>query len=85
MHKLEGGYVADTPGFASLEILKNEVIMKEDLPDCFPEFHEYIAHMDGKDCAVRTAALDGEIPKTRYESYRTMYNEVKDLKTWQFK
>ena len=94
LHKLEGGYDADTPGFASLEILKNEVIMKEDLPDCFPEFHEYIencrfypncAHMDDKDCAVRTAVLDGEVPKTRYESYRTMYNEVKDLKTWQFK
>ena len=94
LHKLEGGYVADTPEFASLEILKNEVIMKEDLPDCFPEFHEYIencrfypncAHMDDKDCAVRTAVLDGEVPKTRYESYRTKYNELKDLKTRQYK
>ncbi len=94
LHKLDGGYVADTPGFASLEVLKNEIIMKDELPDCFPEFYEYIedcrfypdcAHMDDKDCAVRAAAESGEIPKTRYESYRALYEEVKDLKDWQLR
>lgn len=94
LHKTDGGYVADTPGFASLEILKNEIIMKDELPDCFPEFREYIedcrfypdcAHMDDKDCAVRAAAESGDIPKSRYESYRALYEEVKDLKDWQLK
>ncbi len=94
LHKIDGGYVADTPGFASLEILKNEIIMKDELPDCFPEFHEYIedcrfypdcAHMDDKDCAVRAAVESGDIPKTRYESYRALYEEVKDLRDWQLK
>lgn len=94
LHKIDGGYVADTPGFASLEILKNEIIMKDELPNCFPEFHEYIedcrfypdcAHMDDKDCAVRAAVESGDIPKTRYESYRALYEEVKDLRDWQLK
>lgn len=94
LHKIQEGYVADTPGFASLEILKNEIIMKDELPDCFPEFREYIencrfypdcAHMDDKDCAVCAAVESGDIPKTRYESYRALYEEVKDLKDWQLK
>ena len=35
-------YVADTPGFASLELLKQEPILKEELQYCFPEFEDFI-------------------------------------------
>ena len=34
-------------------------------------------------CAVRAALEAGEIDKTRYESYVTLYNEAKEVKEWQ--
>lgn len=87
-------YVADTPGFASLEILKQEVILKEDLGYCFPEFEEFFedckfypncAHVKDKGCAVIQAVEDGIIAKSRHDSYKALYEEVKDVKEWQVK
>ncbi len=89
-----GGYVVDTPGFASLEFAKNELVLKEDLEDCFPEFEPYIAqckfhpscaHLSDKGCAVTAAVEAGEISESRHRSYRAMYEEVKDLEAWQLK
>lgn len=85
-----GGYIADTPGFSSLDITKCEVIFKEQLPQCFKEFSPYIehcrfnscTHLNEPDCAVRQAVINGDIPKSRYESYTALYDEVKDLKKW---
>ena len=62
-------------------------------PLCFPEFEEYIntckftscAHICEKGCAVLQAVKDGEINKSRHNSYVEMYNEVKDIKEWQRK
>lgn len=94
LHKVGGGYVADTPGFASLELLKNEVILKDDLPFCFPEFESFMqncrfypncSHMDDKACAVRAAAEAGSIAVSRYQSYRDLYTEVKDIREWHLK
>lgn len=86
-----GGYVADTPGFASLDLEKSEVVCKEDLPFAFREFAPYLgrcrftscAHVGEKGCAVADAVGRGEIPASRYESYRRMYEEVKDIKEWE--
>lgn len=84
-----GGYVADTPGFSSVDVFMN-TDFKEQLPHCFREFGFYIgncrftscSHTSEKGCAVCEAAERGEIEKTRFESYVTMYNELKDLKSW---
>lgn len=87
-------YVADTPGFASLELLKQEPILKEDLQYCFPEFEPFIehcrfcpncSHTTDKGCAVIKAVEDGEISKSRHDSYKALYEEVKDVKEWQIK
>lgn len=87
-------YVADTPGFASLEILQQEVILKEDLQYCFPEFEEFFedckfypncAHIKDKGCAVVEAVGKGIISESRHASYKALYEEVKDLKEWQVK
>ena len=86
-----GGYVADTPGFTSLELEKYTVIMKDDLEHCFREFEPYIgmckftscSHTGEKGCRISEAVRDGHIEATRYESYVTMYNEVKDIKEWE--
>ena len=92
--KVAGGYVVDTPGFASLEFSREELVLKEDLEDCFPEFEPYIAscrfhpscaHMNDKGCAVTAAVEAGKISASRYRSYRAMYEEVKDLSAWQLK
>ena len=86
-----GGLVADTPGFASLEMERAAYIPKENLQFAFPEVERYFgqckftgcSHTVEKGCAVRAALEAGEIDKTRYESYVTLYNEAKEVKEWQ--
>ena len=94
LFRLEGGgYIVDTPGFSSLDMERAERISKEELPDCFREFAPYrggcrftsCAHVKEPGCAVRQAVEEGKIAASRYESYRTMYEEVKDKKDWEFK
>ena len=94
LFKCAGGYIADTPGFSSLDIERCEKIMKNELPHCFREFDDYIynckflnncSHINDKGCAVRNAVENGFISKSRYNSYVQMYNEVKDIKEWEKK
>ena len=40
------------------------------------------SHINERDCGVKTALINGKIHKSRYQSYVTFYNEVKDLKPW---
>lgn len=88
-----GGYVADTPGFSSLDMEQCEIIKKDELPECFPEFLPYLerckftscAHVKDKGCAVVQAVNDGEIEKSRHESYVAMYEAVKNLREWELK
>lgn len=89
----DGGYVADTPGFSSLDFQKCERILKDDLPYCFREFVEYLpyckfstcSHTSDKGCAVLKAVEDGKISKSRHNSYVSMYEEVKNYKEWENK
>ncbi len=88
-----GGYVADTPGFSSIEMYQYEVIKKEQLQYCFREFSPYLdkcrfhdcAHVAEKGCAVLQAVAEGEISKQRHESYIEIYNEAKSRKDWELK
>ena len=89
----DGGYVADTPGFSAIDMERYELIRKENLQFCFPEFKPYMnqcrfpscSHTCEKGCAVLKAVEDGKIHSSRIESYRTMYQEVKDVKEWQIR
>lgn len=90
LYKVCDGYVADTPGFSSFDIEKNESVALEDIQYCFPEFQPYLgkckfvscSHTVDKGCAVLEALCDGKIEKTRHESYKAMYSEAKELKKW---
>ncbi len=90
LFKVGGGYVADTPGFSSYDFLNGEIILKEDLFDCFREFKPYFAkckfstcaHINEKGCAVCAAVENGEIAKSRHESYVKMYNDAKNIRKW---
>ena len=92
LYKLSnGGYIADTPGFSTFETQKYDIIMKDELADCFPEFREYegkcrfpdCAHTKEKGCEVLEAVRKGEIPKSRHDSYLEMYEEAKQIKEWE--
>lgn len=85
------GYVADTPGFGSMEMLKYEVILKDKLELCFREFLPFIdkckftgcSHTVEKGCAVLEAVKNGIIPVSRHESYCTLYHDAGQIKTWE--
>lgn len=91
LFKKYGGYVADTPGFSTLDLERYEIIQKDRLQYCFPEFSDYLgkckfvscAHICEKGCAVLEAVENGKIPASRHENYVKMYNEVKDIKDWE--
>ena len=83
-----GGFVFDTPGFGSFEV---ENITYRELPSLFPEIcaHEGgcrftgCSHIKEPDCSVKAALFEGKIPQSRYESYITLYEELKKFKEWQ--
>lgn len=93
LFKVEGGYVADTPGFSSFDLEETEIILKEDLPHAFLEFEKYLGgckftsclHMKDKGCSVIEAVENGEIPQSRHESYCAMMEQAKEIKEWQLK
>ena len=94
LYKLQdGGYVADTPGFSTFDIERYRLTDKEKLAFGFREFAPYLAecqfsscsHTCEKGCAILQAVEEGKIPRSRFESYCAMYEEIKDVKQWQQK
>lgn len=91
LFKVGSGYIADTPGFSTLDFETNDLIKKDELAFCFPDFTDYIgscrfstcAHVNDKGCSLVEAVKNGDVERTRHESYVTMYNEVKNIKDWQ--
>ena len=93
LYKVNGGYAVDTPGFSTVDLERYEIIKKDDLQHCFPEFEEYLgsckfvscAHVCEKGCSIIEAVEEGKIQKSRHDSYVAMDNEVKDIKEWERK
>lgn len=92
LFKIDGStYVADTPGFSTVDIDRYELIKKDEIQFCFSEFVPYInnckftscSHICEKGCAVIDALKNGYISRSRYDSYVYMYNEVKNIKEWE--
>ena len=85
-----GGYVIDTPGFSSFDEGELGLALKEHLPETFLEFRPYLGqcrfvgcgHTREKGCAVLAAVKEGKIPRSRHESYLRLYEELKDLRSW---
>lgn len=86
-----GGFIADTPGFSSLETIQLELIKKDELQWCFKEIEPFVekcrftgcSHTREKGCAVLSAVDNGEIPSSRHQSYCEMYHEAKLIKDWE--
>ncbi len=94
LYALDGDtYIADTPGFASLDVTMTNVILKEQLQFDFPDFAPYLdkcrfhdcAHLKEPECAVREAVASGKIAETRYRSYARLYELSAQHKFWEYK
>ncbi|MCM1164689.1 MAG: ribosome small subunit-dependent GTPase A [Ruminococcus sp.] len=91
LFKRGGGYIADTPGFSTVDTERYCRIPKGELDGAFREFGEFLgecafadcAHVKEKGCAVRAAVEAGKIAKSRYESYLGMYEEASQINDWE--
>ena len=83
LYEIEGGYIADTPGFSTFSI---EEIESKELAKYFIEFDKYLTeceyldcnHIKETDCGIKNALNDGKIDSGRYERYCKIYQELKD-------
>ena len=93
LFSVNGGFIADTPGFGNLELSYFGIKNRETLSDFFPEFSDYVfdcrlsdcSHIGIKGCAVEEDVERGKISRSRYESYCRLYNDMGEYKFWQEK
>lgn len=86
----EGGFVADTPGFSSLEYDCADYEFKENLVYYFRDLKQYAdgcrftscTHTCEKGCDIIRAVQNGEVAESRHRSYIALFEELKDLKPW---
>ena len=86
-------YIADTPGFASLDVTMTNTILKENLQYDFIDFEPYLgkcrfhdcAHLKEPGCAVTEAVAEGKIAPSRYRSYARLYELSAQHKFWEYK
>ncbi len=83
----KGTYIMDTPGFSTLYI--NE-LQKEELKDYYEEFAKYSGecrflgcnHLSEPDCGVKKAVEEELLSSTRYENYKLLFEELKNVKRY---
>lgn len=82
LYPFSGGYIADTPGFSTVEVNRYIDIPKEELKYCFREFADEkcrfadCVHLKEAGCTVRERLENGEIAESRYDSYVRLYGEL---------
>lgn len=82
-YQLEGGKIADTPGFSSLDY---QVTTSEDLNKAFPELAQVsqgckfrtCTHTHEPACAVKPAVEAGQIWDSRYDNYLQLLSEIEN-------
>ncbi len=85
-----GGYIADTPGFGDIGADCFKDLKPEEVKYCFTEFFDYegkckftdCMHNNELGCAVCAAVDDGEISRSRFESYLLMLEEARKNKKY---
>ena len=84
-YNVNGGKIADTPGFSSLDY---EVKESELLNDCFPELAEVsqgckfrtCTHTHEPACAVKLALESGQVAQSRYDNYLQFLSEIEQTR-----
>ncbi|UOQ93175.1 ribosome small subunit-dependent GTPase A [Halobacillus shinanisalinarum] len=85
LYEIAGGFVADTPGFSSLEFGELEL---DQLSECFPEFvavqdeckFRGCIHNKEPKCAVKSNVASGKIAEQRYKHYLQFVDEISNRK-----
>ena len=83
--EFKGTYVIDTPGFTSLEMRE---VTADTLMQYYPEFTEYepmcrfggCSHIAEPDCGVKDAIKEGKISQVRYDNYKVLWEELKNMR-----
>jgi len=87
----ENTLLADTPGFAAVELDSYVTLYADTLWQTFREFAPFTekcrfrsscTHTKETGCGVREAVSSGEISASRFESYLTLYERVKEHRRW---
>ncbi len=88
MHPLSfGGNIIDTPGIKEFGLVDIEAY---ETGHYFPEIRAIMnncnfnncLHINEEGCAVKNKLENGEFSPTRYKSYVTIYEEIKEAKKW---
>ncbi len=83
--EIEGGLVADTPGFSSLDFIGMD---KNDIKDNFIEFYanqdkckyKDCVHIKEDGCYIKKLLEEGKIRNTRYENYKKFIESLEEKK-----
>lgn len=84
------GFIADTPGFSSVDPPVDAYSFKLSLARCFFDFRDYIddcrfnscSHTVEKGCSLIEAVNRGDVEKSRHESYVALWEELKNVCKW---
>ncbi len=84
-------FILDTPGFSSLLLSDICDVKANELWEYYPEFSKATnncrfkgcSHINEPDCAVKALANEGIIAPSRYESYKELYSQLKQIKEWE--
>lgn len=85
LHEVAQGWVADTPGFSSMEFGYMDVMT---LQERIPDFQDYLytckfndcIHVNEPGCKIQEAVEAGKISKIRYEHYKEIVAMIKSGK-----
>ena len=88
----EVGFLADTPGFSLIDFARFDFFELKDLFSTFREFLPFTGKCRYSDCshvgegaaecAIIKAVEEGKISVSRHESYKSIYNVLKDKKSY---
>lgn len=85
LHEIAQGWVADTPGFSSMDFTYMDAAT---LAAKIPDFQPYVdqcrfrdcVHINEPDCALRQAVESGAVAYERYQHYQEVVSMIKQMK-----
>ncbi|MBO4229951.1 MAG: ribosome small subunit-dependent GTPase A [Clostridia bacterium] len=91
LYPFESGYLTDTPGFSSLDFEHFDFFDLAELPSSFREFEPLLGncrykkctHTREEGCAILSAVAEKRIPRSRHDSYLTLYGILKKKPVWE--
>lgn len=82
LHRVEEGYLADTPGFGAIDLEMDEASLSQTFREFFKLKCKYnpCFHLSEPGCKIKEEVANGNIMKSRYDNYLLFLKEIKDNK-----